>query len=208
MKTRNIDLDNNLQSNLFRHIILTAPTIAELEKKIKAYEMLFTKIVTDTYNIQELSMQREPYYHVTPNKSYQIGLDIHFYGPKKENTMSEEHIKKYLKELVGMETPHDKLSPNIKGYGLASWKNVESTTLIFEINDRDKMENTVADRKRQILEELIIKRNLTNAKFSTIYKVVDPKTGKINVSMLVQYEYINYMNKSNEHPTAPNNDER
>lgn len=188
MKIKKANSNHILSNNIVKHIVLEAPTAEELEKKIKKYESILARSLTNLYQISELNLNRDVFYHLTPNGSYQVAINFHFWGVKRNNVLEPHQTIKDLEQLTVLESKkrHEFL-PAISSH-LSSTKNTNCNEITFEIDSLDKLEEAVCSRQRQIIEELIQHTHLDEIFFLHPHKKENPETGKIDVFMKYHYK--------------------
>lgn len=188
MKVKNASSNTVLKNNIVKHILLEAPTAAELEKKIKKYETVLARALTNLYRISQLSLSRDSFYHMTPNGSYQAVISFHFFGINRKHIPFPQQTVRDLEQLTILESGKTHESAIVVSAHLLPAKDAKTAELKFEIDSLDKLEEAICSRQRQTMEDLISKTNLEKISFSFPSKQIDPKTGKVSISMQYQYQ--------------------
>lgn len=92
-----------LSNHVFRNIILEAPSISELEEKIRTYEILLAETLTSAYRLVNLNLDNDGIYHMDSSGKYRITIHMNFSGRKKEKIANPERTLKNLRQLDSME---------------------------------------------------------------------------------------------------------
>lgn len=190
MKVKNSSSNNILKNNIVKHIVLEAPTVDELEKKIKKYETILVRALTNLYQISELRLKRDNFYHMTPNGSYQAVVDFHFFGFNRQHIPSPQQTVRDLEQLTILESGKKNESPRVISAHFLPAKDARTNEIKFGVDslDKDKLEEAICSRQRQEIENLMSKANFEHIEFLPIVKDKDPKTGKINISIRYHYQ--------------------
>ena len=188
MKVKNASSNNVLKNNIVKHIILEASTADELEKKIKKYETILVRALTNLYQISDLTLSRNNFYHMTPNGSYQVVIEFHFFGFNRQRIPSPQQTVRDLEQLTMLESGKKHESPRVISAHLLPSKYAEEKEIKFETNSLDALEEAICSRQRQQIEDLVSKSNLEYISFLPPYKQRNSKTGKINIAMKCHYQ--------------------
>lgn len=187
MKVKKANSNEVLKNNIVKHIVLEAPTVNELEKKLKKYETILVRALTSLYRISEMTLDRGNFYHITQKGSYQVAIDFHFFGVNRQHIISPQHTVKDLEQLTILESGKKHESPLVVSAHLLHIKEPGAGEIKFETDSIDKLEEIICSRQRQEIENIASKKNLEEISFYPPHKQVDPKTGKISVSMKYKY---------------------
>lgn len=199
MKIKKANSNNILKNNIVKHVVLEAPTIEELERKLKKYEAILAKALTNLYQVSELNLNRDVFYHVTQNGSYQVAINFHFWGLKRNNIFDPQQTVKDLEQLTVLESGKKHESLPVISSHFSSTKSTNCNEITFEIDSLDKLEDAVCSRQRQIMEDLIKSTYLEEIFFLHPHKKETPETGKINVFMKYHYKTRTLGKKLDEH---------
>ena len=189
MKTRNIDIEHNplLINHICKHIILEAPTIAELQKKIKEYELILAKALTNVFRLSHLSLETDGSFRVSPNGSYQTSIVMTFSGKKKLEVSNPEKTLYYVKQLAALESKKQHESNIIKSFRKLEEKSIHSEAFTIEGKDESELEQKISQKQRTMIENLIERTILTQISFLPTEKNKDSKTGKISITITANY---------------------
>lgn len=209
MKTRNVDLKNTplLTNNICKYIYLEAPSLPELKKKVKEYEVLLIRALTNAYKLSNLSLDKNGTYTILPDGNYQSSIFLNFSGIKKEETTNPEKTLQYIKHLTALESKHSEVHTS-KSLPKQQIKNHHKSVVIpIEIKPEDTVIDVICNKQRQLLEQLITDTNLTKVSFFTGKKCKDCNTNKTKISIRVEYDYIEILQKTEGHsdPEEPEN---
>lgn len=206
MKTRNVDLEHSslLTNHICKHIVLEAPTIPELEKKIKHYETLLVTAITNAYRITNLKLDYDGTYNFSPNQNYQVGIFFNFNGKRKDAITHPEATLHHLKQLASLtskkhQTSHI-ISPSTVVSKKASHKTSHIDTILVEANSEAEIDETISNKQRDFIRRLISTTNLTDISFSSKFINRDSSTGKIRITISVQYKVIEIHKKQEAKP--------
>lgn len=191
MKTRNVDLENTplLTNNICKYIYLEAPSLPELKKKVKEYEIVLVRAITNTYKILNLSLEKNGDYSILPDGNYQSSIFLHFSGKKKEENTNPEKTLQYIKYLTGMESRKADASAR-KIITKKQKKDYHRSIIVpIEINPEELEIEVVSRKQGQILEKLITDTNLIKVSFCRVNKKHDPNTNTTTISLKVEYDY-------------------
>lgn len=209
MKKRNIDLEHSpiLTNHICKHIVLEAPTVSELEEKIKNYELILARAITNAYKVSSLTLQDNGLYHISPTGSYQAGLFMNFDGKKKEKITNPEYTLKCLKQLASLVSKNQQIAHNIKHSNIPTKEASHTDTLVIDADSEFEMDDAIANKQRELLEQLISTTTLTGISFIPKSKYKDPNTGKITMTLGVNYTCREIQRKKVEHtdPEEPGN---
>lgn len=197
MKTRNVKLENStlLTNHICKHVVLEAPTALELEKKIKNYKLTLTKAITNAYRISSLTLQNDCSYHISPTGNYQVRLFINFEGKKKAEIANPEKTLQYLKQLTSLTSKKHQEAHLIKNPNTTRIKALHNETMIIEVEHEDQTDEVISIKQKELFERLVTTTDLTSISFFTKFKGKDPETGKIIMSISVQYKCMEKPNK-------------
>ena len=187
MKVKNASSNSVLKNNIVKHIVLEAPTADELEKKLKKYETILVRALTNLYQISDLTLSRNNFYHMTPNGSYQAVVEFHFFGFNRRHIPSPQQTVRDLEQLTMLESGK-KESPRVITAHLSPSKDANEKEITFETDSLDALEDAICSRQRQEIEALIGKTSLEHIDFLHIHKEKNPETGKIKVSIKCRYQ--------------------
>lgn len=201
MKTRNVDLNNTplLTNNVCKYIYLEAPSLPELKKKVKQYEILLVRALTNAYKLAELSLDKNGTYTILPDGNYQSSIFLNFSGMKKVEITNPERTLQYIKHLTAMESKKpevDTHKPKIKQKITNYHKTI---TIPIEIKPGDIEVDVISSKQRQILEKLIEDTNLIKISFFRANKQQNPNTNITTVSLKVTYNYIDVIETPRTH---------
>lgn len=190
MKTRNTDLDQSslLTNHICKHIVLEAPTIPELEKKIKNYKTLLVSTITNVYRITNLTLDYDGSYNASPNHNYQVGIFFNFDGKRKEKVAHPDATLHHLKQLVALESKKQKTSHIVSPSTSISREISHVDTLVVEANSETDLDDAISNKQREFIAHLISIINLTNISFVPKSKSKDNSTGKIIYTISVRYK--------------------
>lgn len=190
MKTRNVSLENSplLTNNIVKQILLEAPTISELQKKVKEFELILVRAITNAYQLYELTLDKKPEYSILPTGSYQVALIMSFSGKKKDSVTNPEKTLQYLKHLTALESKKDKETNSMRPRNIKTREIDCLKTIEIDVNQRNKEDEIVSNEQRTFLEQFISNTDLSSITFSVISKSKDYNTGKIRITMQVNYK--------------------
>lgn len=208
MKKKNAEYNNILINNIYKHIVLEAPTAEELEKKVKKYETILVRAITNLYQIHELTLGRDGFYHVTDNGSYQLALHFHFSGINRKNIPYPQQTIKDLEQLTMLESKKHHESPSVISAHLVQARDLKSNEISFETDSLDKLEEAICSKQKQAIEHLLNETRLENISFFPAHREENPDTGKIKVSMKYYYQTRNLSKNLNGHATPEDSGER
>ena len=208
MKKKNAEYNNMLVNNIHKHIVLEAPTADELEKKLKKYETILVKALTNLYEIHELTLGRDGFYHVTDNGSYQLALHFHFSGIHRKTIPYPQQTIKDLEQLTMLESKKHHESPHVISAHLVQARDLKANEVTFEIDSLDKLEEAVCSRQRQAIEHLLDETRLENISFLPVHREENPDTGKIKASMKYYYQTRNLTKNPDEHSVPEEPEDR
>ena len=204
MKTRNVNLENTeiLSNNICKTICLKAPTLAELEKKVKEYEMLLIKALTNKFRLLELNLYNNGKYVLLDDGNYMASMVLNFTGVKKVNITAPETTLQYIKKLTTMESKRPEIlvtkpmkRPKIR-------EHIEEIIGLIELNpeDRepDRINEIIAKQQQQLLEKIVTETNLLEIKFFITNKKQNPNTNGVTLTMNAKYLCSNIVEKSDE----------
>ena len=189
MKTRNVDLKNTplLTNNICKYIHLEAPSLSELKKKVKEYEIILVRALTSAYKLSNLSLDKNGDYTILPDGNYQSSIFLHFSGMKKEEITNPEKTLQYIKHLTAMETRSPEIhalrpmhKPQTKDYH-------RSIIVPIEIKPEELEIEAISRKQRQILEQLITDINLIKIDFFRVKK--QNLNNNTTFSLKVEYDY-------------------
>ena len=170
MKTRNVDLKNTplLTNNICKYIFLEAPTLAELKKKVKEYEILLVRALTNAYKLSNLTLGKNGDYTILPDGNYQSSIYLNFSGMKKEEIINPEKTLQYVKHLTAMESKKREVHTS-KAMPKQQIRDYHKS-LIFpiEVKPHDILMDLISNKQRQILEQLITDNNLIKISFFVV----------------------------------------
>ena len=186
MKTRNVNLTNTplLTNNICKYIYLEAPTLLELKKKVKEYEVLLTRALTNAYRLSNLSLDKNGQFTILDDGNYQASIFLNFSGRKKDEITNPEKTLEYIKHLTAMESKNPgvyihKTIPKIKT------KDYHKIVIIpVELKPEETEIEAISKKQRQILERLITDTNLIKISFF----VNKNSNGNTKLSLKVEYD--------------------
>lgn len=201
MKTRNISLENTplLTNHICKHVVLEAPTELELDKKVKQYESILIRAITNAYRLSNLTLDNKGTCHVSPTDSYKTSIFMNFEGKKLETIINPEKTLHYVKQLTGLESKKQHESNILTG--TTNFKNETSHTneLIIEADNESEIDKKIAAKQRELLENLVERVNISQISFLTTSKHIDSKTGKIIIKITAHYKCREIKLKKEEH---------
>ena len=191
MKTRNVDLENTLllTNNICKKICLKAPSLLELKKKIKEYELLLIRCLTNAYQLSKLSLDKNGTYTILPDGNYQTSIFLNFSGIKKDEITNPEKTLQYVKHLTAMESksPEVHISKTMPRHQIRDYH--KSITVPIDITSQDALMDVVSDKQRQILEQLVTDKNLIKISFFIAGKNQKIDENHTTISLKVEYDY-------------------
>lgn len=191
MKTRNVDLKNTplLVNNICKKICLKAPSLLELKKKVKEYELLLVRCLTNAYQLSKLSLDKKYVYTLLSDGNYQATMFLNFSGIKKEEISNPEKTLQYIKHLTAMESKGNDSNgecPRSK-HKINNYHN--KVFLPVEVKNGASETNVIADKQRQILEKLVTENDLLRVDFLTAMRRKNFETDSTTISLKVEYDY-------------------
>lgn len=194
MKTRNVNLDNTplLINNICKYIILEAPTKAELIKKVKEYEILLAKALTNKYKLTHLLLDNNGQYNLLSNGNYKASILLNFSGFAKSEITNPEKTLQIVKHLTALESKQRGTSSVVtKQSNKKTMKSCSKSELIpVKINPGMNIDEAISAKQAQVLEQLIKKTNLKDISFFISKKPV--------TSIKIMYKYEEEINKIEE----------
>lgn len=191
MKTRNINLNNTplLTNHICKYIFLEASTLAGLKKKVKEYEILLVRALTNAYKLSNLSLDKNGTYTILPDGNYQSSIYLNFSGMKKDEITNPEKTLQYVKHLTAMESksPGVYTSKSMPRHQIRDYhKNI---TVPIDITSQDALMDVVSHKQRQILEQLVTDKNLIKISFFIAGKKQKIDENHTTISLKVEYDY-------------------
>ena len=154
-----------IANHIVKHIVLEAPTIPELEKKVKTFKTLLISAITNSYKITELSLgQGVSYYYSCDDKSYQTSIFFTFAGKRKDMDSIPEESLKCLREMNGL-IAKEKTVPQIIDPSLMLKEILKADTFTIEADSTAEIDETIFHKQREFMLDLISNINLTNISF-------------------------------------------
>jgi len=192
MKTRNINLEKTplLTNNIFKCVNIEAPTLPELKKKIKEYQILLARALTNSYQLTNLSLQYNGNYYILPDGTYRSSIYLNFSGKKMEQITNPEKTLQYIKRLTAMESKKTDIKIPLKIKKQETKKHHKSIIVPIQIKPEEQENEVVSRKQRQIIEQIITDTNLIKITFFKFDKQQNTNTNLITVSLKVDYEYI------------------
>lgn len=189
MKTRNVDLNNTslLTNHIVKHIILEAPTVSELQKKVQEYKLILVKAITSAYRLSHLVFKNDGSFHISPTGSYQTAIIMTFDGKKKEEITKPEKTLQYVKQLMALESKKQHESNVITGSQTLTKDKTHIQTFIIEADSQKQLDEKISSKQKDLLEEIIENANLIDISFFTTAKHQDSQTGKITLTITANY---------------------
>lgn len=190
MKKRNVGLEHNslLTNHICKYIVLEAPTVAELEKKIKNYKALLIEIVTNAYRITNLTLDQDSSYNTSSNQNYQVGILFNFDGKRKDTIMNPVATVHHLKQLAALESKKHHTSHIARPLDLTSREITHIDAFEIEVENEKEIDDAISNKQREYMEHLISTSNLTNIAFYPKSKNKNLNTGKIKIEMSIHYK--------------------
>lgn len=201
MKKRNINLENTplLTNNICKCITLEAPTLSEIKKKVKEYEMLLVRVLTNAYKLSSLSMDNDETYALLPNGNYETSIYLNFSGIKKEEVSNPEKTLQYVKHLTTMESKKQNITTQKEIHVQQNKDHHTSIIIPIEIKTEDTISDVISNKQRQLLEQLITDTNLIKVSFFIESKKRNPDTNCTTISLKVDYDYREILEIAEEH---------
>lgn len=170
MKTRNVNLNNSplLTNNIFKHIFLEAPTEKELIKKVKEYEVLLTRVITNKYRLTNLSLDNNGKYELLPDGNYQASMILNFSGIEKGEITNPERTLQIVKHLTALESKKNDVQAIILKplHKKVMRTHMKSIAIPIDVKSGVAIDETISTKQAQLLEQLINKVNLKKVSFS------------------------------------------
>lgn len=191
MKTRNVNLENTplLINNISRKICLKAPSLMELKKKIKEYEILLARCLTNAYRLSNLSLDKNHRYTILPDGNYQASIFLNFSGKKKEEISNPERTLQYIKHLTGMESKANGENGEYLNTKQQIRDHHNVVIMPVEVKEGDSEINSISEKQRQILEKLITDIDLVKVDFLMTMRKRDVEAKTTTISLKVEYDY-------------------
>ena len=189
-----------ITNHIVKHIVLEAPTIPELEKKVKTFKFLLISATTNSYKITELSLEQGvSYYYSCEAKSYQTSIFFSFAGKRKDIDLIPEVPLENLRQINGL-ISKEKTVPHIiePSLILKEFSNVD--TFSIEADSTAEIDEAISHKQREFMLDLISNINLTNISFFTKSKTRNASTGKIKLEMSVKYTAKERCKKQRKNP--------
>ena len=210
MKTRNVDLKNTplLSNHICKNICLKAPSIQELKKKVKEYEILLVRSLTNAYQLTSISLDRNGEYTLLEDGNYQTSMFFNFSGIKKDLITNPEKTLQYIKHLTAMESK----PKNENAMFLRTKQKVRSyhktVSIPIEFNHEEVEADVISAKQRDILEKLVLDTNLINATFTSASKIRGTD-GKIkSISLKMDYDAKEFIEIPEEHSIQDDEENR
>lgn len=186
MKTRNVDLNNTplLTNNICKRIFLEAPTEVELIKKVKEYERLLARVLTNKYKLRYLMLDNNGQYEVLPDGNYQASMLLNFSGCEKDEIVNPEKTLQIVKHLTALESKKHEVQAIIpKPLNRKAMKShIETKTIPIEVKEGISVDEAISAKQKQLLEKLVGKVNLKRISF------LIHKTPTISIETTYEYE--------------------
>lgn len=186
MKTRNVNLNNTplLTNNICKRIFLEAPTEAELIKKVKEYERLLARVLTNKYNLRYLMLDNNGQYEALPDGNYQASMLLNFSGCEKSKIANPEKTLQIVKHLTSLESKKHEVQAIIPkpSNKKAMKSHIESTTIPIVVKNGISIDEAISAKQEQLIEQLVSKVNLKKISF------LIHKTPTISVETTYEYE--------------------
>ena len=191
MKTRNVNLENTplLTNNICKYIFLEAPTLSELKKKVKEYEILLVRALTNTYRLSALSLDKNGSYSILPDGNYQAAIFLNFSGTKKDTITNPERTLQYVKHLTAMESKNPGIHIEKSTHKQELRDYYKSIHVPIEMKPEDIEIEVISSKQRQILERLITDTNLIKISFYRENKKQNLDTNITTNFLRIEYHY-------------------
>ena len=190
MKAKNVTLQNTplLINNICKHVCLKAPSLEELEKKVKRYEMLLVRCLTNAYQLSDIQLDRKNIYTILPDGYYQTSMLFSFSGKRKEEITNSKKTLEDIKKLAELESKVEECDvlPPIRHIV----KNYHKTiSLPIEIKDGENELNMISNIQRQFLEDLVEDKDIIKVIFMKEKRIKKAETKTIIISLKIDYDY-------------------
>lgn len=209
MKTRNVDLTNTplLTNHIYKYILLEAPTLPELKKKVKEYELILVRALTNAYKLSNLSLDKNGSYTILPDGNYQSSIFLNFSGIKKEEITNPEKTLQYIKHLTALESKHSGKQSVAILPSSQKRESHKSITIPIEIKPDDTEIDVISTKQKQLLEHLISETNLVKISFFIVDRNKNADTNKKIIYLKAEYNCMEVIQKQDEHsdPEEPEN---
>lgn len=199
MEIKNVDLNSTplLTNNICKYIFLEAHSLIELEKKIKEYELLLIRALTNTYKLSNLSLDKNRAYTVLPNGIYQSSIFLNFSGIKKAEATNPEETLQCIERLTEMEYKKSKEKGESPKTKCKEKFHQNYIVLPLEIKEGESEVDIISEKQRQILERLVTDNDLTKVEFLMVTKKRNFETKTTTISLKIRYDYREIVEKHN-----------
>lgn len=186
---KNTDLETSslLTNHICKYIVIEAPTISELEKKIKNYKILLVTAITNAYRIINLKLNYDGSYKISNNQNYQVGIFFNFDGKRKDAITHPEETLQNLKQLELLESKNHQMPHITSPSRVVSQEVSHADAILVEANSEAEIDEAISNKQRDVIGHLISTTNLTDISFHSKSRNIDSTTGKITITMFFHY---------------------